>query len=399
MSDSDENTSEKLFEEKDFTESETIYKFFRYKRKFNKYQIVGCAFLWVFSLTVIPTIFLGEFNLGDYLEYPKLKLIFKVFLLVPVAFIMYIKTPGSIAKLLNVLWIEKKPWIRNYFEEIDDSAENLQEIKLRLKNIVNHKYTRWGIYLGVFLYLGTVFLLLDPFYSEVYHLSSQHLAIRIMIRMLYVFGNMPIAYVIVFTAFKVGAAGWLINRMFKKFNIKIDPLHVDDCGGLGYLGKKYLEVLIIMALLLLSAFGIYYENDGTSNLLQLFEGALILFAYVIMIILVTRVLILSPHKAMGRKINMTTKPMLEKYNELAESFINCKDSKSCKKALEEGESYIKLIEHIRRKYPMWTFVIKPLSTNIQKYFAFLLTVILPTLYLMFLFLFKLIKVNLWFLNF
>ncbi|MHA1511843.1 MAG: hypothetical protein ACTSRX_09005 [Promethearchaeota archaeon] len=178
--------------------------------------------------------------------------------------------------------------------------------------------------------------------------------------------DMPAAfltvYAITYIVWRILAVQWGLDKLYRKFDINVQPLHQDGAGGLATVGNlvgSYLFCLFVVALFSISTGITSYIEQGYFPYYVIIQFILLPIFTCVVFFLPLR----SSHRAMRNNRDKVLENLSNKFETIKVGFYNHKELPSKEELNKLGE-LIQSYSLIRKIYPTW-----PLNTLVIRSFG------------------------------
>lgn len=257
-------------------------------------------------------------------------------------------------------------WIRDLLFSSNTGEQHDQKFIQFVNVLETALNSRWAVAIGVLgaiLGISATYPVRFFFQTGVFPYDSNGLLTY------YLWGNgafvaAPLGYILGLLAWRVSLIAIYIDKLGQNFEIRVQPNHPDQCGGLKPLGDLclFIALLVLMPAIFFSVWGFattfFQTGGGIYN--QLWSG--LLRQWLVLLIVLALVAFLWPlysiHTQMQkqrREIQAELDNLAERINELSTELR----TEAYKLTPEQGEEKLKSLEFMRRVYqesariPVW----------------------------------------------
>lgn len=276
------------------------------------------------------------------------------FVIFPIAISLYFQTPKFLSRLFTEL--------RLYIDENHlTGGETYDEFLKILTSTLNNYW--WIVFeFGLIIYYWIYRLSLkDP--SIDITLSINPPEIRTIFRLVLLVIYTPVMYAGILSIYRMIIAAIYTGKLFRTFQIHVNPLCPDGAGGIGIVGQ-----VLIMSLLLATTIGIagtamtYFNLSIGNNPFQRFETVALGIIYLVLLPFVFANWLWFPHQALLDAREKVLAPLAEEFKLAAIQNSQLKDetTETIKARTERLTEIKKQYELIRDTFPIWPLQVQPL---------------------------------------
>ena len=279
--------------------------------------------------------------------------------IVPLVFMAYLWMPAMIVEIFNSLEVNNMI-ISKPQSDIETDPDTYKDLLKELAATVSSPWITLVGFAGVVIYWLYTLQVVVPITLTIPFLARRPVWLIVLILVIL----SPAVYAGVLTLIRMLILITFTNKLFKRFELQINPLHPDGCGGLGSLGRVLAISMLMATFLGATAVGISiaYRSVGLDPLSHLEPlGAAILYVTLTPIILIAW--LWTPHNAMLASRNATLQPLA------AEFLQTIQQSKTLvKEDIDKIKRSTDKLTEIRRQYELIvdTFPVWPIRLGLLR---------------------------------
>ena len=329
-----------------------LHKFLVEKLRLSQSKIVVIAAIATSLVVFGGHILAGyRFDLRSLLAGFDLTWVLVSLVIVPLVFMAYLWMPQVIVDIFNSLE-ENKMVSRKPLSDIETGTDSYEDLLQQLTATVSSRRVTIVGLMAIVIYWVYTLQVVVPITLSIPFLAWRPLWLIVLI----LFILSPSIYVGVLTLVRMLILLTFTNKLFRLFDLQINPLHPDGCGGLGSLGRILAISLLIATFLGATAIGISiaYVSVGLDPLSHLEPvAAAVLYVTLTPIILIAW--LWMPHRAMLASRNATLQPLAAEFlrtihqsKTLAKEHVD-----KIKKATDELTEIRRQYDLIIDIFPLW----------------------------------------------